>query len=211
MWRVMSSEYFHVTVATFPRPALHPLCLSRPHALALLPTPRSCRVYFWGKLQGVKGDYLIAQGLGDTASDKKQAAMNAGSDITVAQFFDTLQSVPKKTFRLGPDGVSWTFLPVVTAEMKATHDEWKKSLQAKGRVFTPLTGEISFKYEYETMTGPPAEGDEENKPTAEPKEMVEDLRLACMVEEIDQDTSVVPVGAFILNSSSRVVSNPYFR
>jgi len=162
-------------------------------------------------MQGIGRDYLIAQGLGDIAGDKKEGAFNAGSDITVAQFFETLQSVPKKTFRLGPDGVSWTFLPAVTAEMKAIELDWKKSLQAKGQVFTPLTGDISFKYEWSTMTGPPAEDDEGKKPTPEAKEMVEDVRLACMVDAIDTDTSVVPVGAFILNSSSRVVANPYFR
>ena len=162
-------------------------------------------------MQGIGRDYLIAQGLGDIAGDKKEGAFNAGSDITVAQFFETLQSVPKKTFRLGPDGVSWTFLPAVTAEMKAIELDWQKSLQAKGQVFTPLTGDISFKYEWSAMTGPPAEDDEEKKPTPEAKEMVEDVRLACMVDAIDTDTSVVPVGAFILNSSSRVVANPYFR
>jgi len=170
-----------------------------------------CRVQFWGKIQGVQRDYLIAQGLGDTPGDKKEGATGAGSDITVAQFFDTLQAVPKKTFRLGPDGVSWTVLPAVTSEMQAKCADWKKSLQSKGLVFTPVTGDISFKYEWTTMTGPPAEDDEEKKPTEEAKEMVEDDRLACMIEEIDYDTSVIPCGAFILNSSSRVVSNPYFR
>ncbi len=169
------------------------------------------RVYFWGKMQGVQRDYLIAQGLGDSAGDKKKEAENAGSEMTVARFFETLQAVPKKTFRLGPDGVSWTILPTVTPEMTALDASWKKSIQAKGQVFTPLTGDISYKYEFTTMTGPPAEGDEEKKPTPEAKEMVEDVRLACMVDDIDAAASVIPVGSFILNSSSRVVVNPYYR
>ena len=162
-------------------------------------------------MQGVQRDYLIAQGLGDSAGDKKKEAENAGSEMTVARFFDTLQAVPKKTFRLGPDGVSWTILPTVTPEMTALDASWKKSIQAKGQVFTPLTGDISYKYEFTTLTGPPAEGDEEKKPTPEAKEMVEDVRLACMVDDIDAAASVIPVGSFILNSSSRVVVNPYFR
>lgn len=169
------------------------------------------RVVLWGKLQGIQTDYLVAQGMGDTPGDKKEGALNAGAEITVAQFFDTLQAVPKKTFRLGPDGVSWTFVPTVTPEMKSQCEEWKQTLRNKGQVFTTLTGDISHKYAYTTMTGPPAEGDEEAKPTPEEKELAEDVRLACMVDEIDQDTSVVPLGAFILNSSSRVVANPYFR
>ena len=170
-----------------------------------------CRVHFWGKLQGIQRDYLIAQGLGDTPGDKKKEAMNGGGEITVAQFFDTLQAVPKKTFRLGPDGVSWAILPAVTAEMQAQEADWRASLKSKGQEFTPLTGDISHKYEWTTMTGPPAEDDEEKKPTEEAKEMVEDVRLAVMVEEIDTSTSVIPCGAFILNSSSRVIANPYYR
>jgi radial spoke head protein 9 len=183
-----------------------------PSSLAILKNEHGfSKVYFWGKMQGVQRDYLIAQGLGDSAGDKKKEAENAGSEMTVARFFDTLQAVPKKTFRLGPDGVSWTILPTVTPEMTALDASWKKSIQAKGQVFTPLTGDISYKYEFTTMTGPPAEGDEEKKPTPEAKEMVEDVRLACMVDDIDAAASVIPVGSFILNSSSRVVVNPYFR
>jgi|EP00802_Teleaulax_amphioxeia_P017411 radial spoke head protein 9 len=183
-----------------------------PSSLAILKNEHGfSKVYFWGKMQGMQRDYLIAQGLAESAGDKKKEAENGGSDMTVAQFFDTLQAIPKKTFRLGPDGVSWTILPTVTGEMKAQDADWRKSLQATGQVFTPLTGDISHKYEWSTMTGPPAEDDEEKKPTPEAKEMVEDVRLACMVEEIDTATSVIPVGSFILNSSSRVVANPYFR
>jgi hypothetical protein len=140
------------------------------------------RVQFWGKLEGVQRDYLIAQGLGETTGDIKEAAMKGGSEITVAHFFETLQTLPKKTFRLGPDGVSWTFLPAVTPEMKAQHGAWKASLQAQGRVFSPLTGDVSHKYEWTELTGPPAEGEEQNSP--ETKEMVEDVRLACMIDEI---------------------------
>jgi hypothetical protein len=186
-------------------------CLTQPPRPPCLLCRYLSRVYFWGKMQGVQRDYLIAQGLGDSAGDKKKEAENAGSEMTVARFFDTLQAVPKKTFRLGPDGVSWTILPTVTPEMTALDASWKKSIQAKGQVFTPLTGDISYKYEFTTLTGPPAEGDEEKKPTPEAKEMVEDVRLACMVDDIDAAASVIPVGSFILNSSSRVVVNPYFR
>jgi radial spoke head protein 9 len=166
-----------------------------------------CRVHFWGKLQGIQRDYLIAQGLGDALTDKKEGALKASSDITVAEFFDTLQTVPKKTFRLGPDGVSWTFLPSITPEMSGLYESWQQSLREQGTVFKPLTGDISHKYEW-SIAGPPAD---DGKPTAVPKDMVEDVRLACMVDEIDVATSVIPIGAFVLNSFSRVVSNPYYR
>eukprot|EP00286_Rhodomonas_abbreviata_P011435 CAMPEP_0181338604 /NCGR_PEP_ID=MMETSP1101-20121128/28728_1 /TAXON_ID=46948 /ORGANISM="Rhodomonas abbreviata, Strain Caron Lab Isolate" /LENGTH=304 /DNA_ID=CAMNT_0023449351 /DNA_START=253 /DNA_END=1167 /DNA_ORIENTATION=- len=180
-----------------------------PTSLAILKNEHGfSRVYYWGKLQGLSGDYLIAQGLGDTLGDKKEAALKAGGELTVAEFFESLKTVPKKSFRLGPDGVSWALLPAVTDEVKAQVGEWQESMRNKGRVFTPLTGDPASKYEFTTKTGPPGETGEAAE---EPKELQEDIRLAHMVEEIDSGCSVVPVGSFILNSAQTVVANPYYR
>mmetsp|Transcript_20358 Transcript_20358/g.31796 ORF Transcript_20358/g.31796 Transcript_20358/m.31796 type:complete len:259 (+) Transcript_20358:110-886(+) len=156
----------------------------------------------------MQADYVIAQGLGDAAGDKKEGATKAGGELTVANYFESLQTVPKKSFRLGPDGVSWALLPAVDEEVTSKMAEWDESLRAKGRVFTPLTGDPSNKYEY-TIKVPAAE--EGAEPTETPKELLEDQRLAFMVAEIDKACSVVPVGAYVLNSSQRVVANPYFK
>lgn len=52
---------------------------------------------FWGKVQGKVGDYFIAQGLGELASlDHK----GAGGEIVVAEYFESLKAIPKKSFRL---------------------------------------------------------------------------------------------------------------
>jgi hypothetical protein len=61
---------------------------------------------------------------------------------------------------------------------------------------------------------PPAEdGTEAPAPEAprEAFEMSEEERLACAVAEVDEDTSVVPKGAYVLTGSQQVVSNPYFK
>jgi len=141
--------------------------------------------------------------------DKKDTALNGGGEPTIAEFFESLKTVPKKSFRLGPDGVSWALLPAATDEVKGKVKEWEEAMRSKGRVFTPLAGDPAFKYEYTTKTGAPAA--EGGEPAEEPKDLQEDLRLACMVEEIDKACSVVPVGAFILSSSQAVMVNPYYR
>jgi hypothetical protein len=50
---------------------------------------------------GQNGDYLIAQGLGDSREDKKESAIIAGGDQTIADYFKSMKIIPKKTFRLG--------------------------------------------------------------------------------------------------------------
>ncbi len=49
---------------------------------------------------GQNGDYLIAQGLGDSRDDKKEGAIIAGGDQTISDYFNSMKMIPKKTFRL---------------------------------------------------------------------------------------------------------------
>jgi hypothetical protein len=58
------------------------------------------RVVYWGKIMGQNGDYLIAQGLGDSRDDKKEGAIIAGGDQTISDYFNSMKMIPKKTFRL---------------------------------------------------------------------------------------------------------------
>jgi len=88
-------------------------------------------------------------------------------------------------------------LPDVDEEVKKKYSEWSSSLKKKGTVFTPLKGDASHKYEYTVGE--------------ETKELSEDERVAFMVQEIDEECSVVPVGSFVLNSSQRVIVNPYYK
>jgi hypothetical protein len=55
-----------------------------------------CRVVYWGKIQGQAADYLIAQGFGEPKPGEAQQ----GGEIVIAEHFETLKSIPKKSFRL---------------------------------------------------------------------------------------------------------------
>jgi len=180
-----------------------------PPSLAILKNERGfSRVVYWGKIQGQNGDYLIAQGLGDSREDKKEGANIAGGDQTIAEYFDKMKIIPKKTFRLGPDGVSWTLLPTVDDAITEKWMGYRDWLRTQGRIFTPFRGEPAHKFEYTTKTGPPkTEGGEH---TEESKHLLEEERLACVIHEIDHLCSVVPVGAYLLSSSQQVVLNPFY-
>mmetsp|Transcript_28676 Transcript_28676/g.55979 ORF Transcript_28676/g.55979 Transcript_28676/m.55979 type:complete len:306 (-) Transcript_28676:110-1027(-) len=160
------------------------------------------RVVYWGKIQGQMGDYLIAQGLGNVTSDKREASGQAGGDHTSPDFFKTMKMIPRKTFRLGPDGVSWTLLPTVDEAIEAKWLGWRDYLKGKGRIFTPFTGDPAHKFTY---TSTKADGTETESYT------LEEERLACVVHEIDQSCSVVPFGAYLLQSDLQVVANPYYK
>jgi len=157
------------------------------------------RVVYWGKIHGQNGDYLIAQGLGKVSGDKKEQAIVAGGDQTIPDFFKKMKMLPKTTFRLSPDGVSWTLLPAVDNSIESKWHEWREFLKSKGRIFTPFTGDPSHKFEYQSAG------------QSDPSSFVlEEERLACVVNEIDQVCSVVPAGAYLLQSSQRVVPNMYY-
>ena len=70
--------------------------------------------------------------------------------------------------------MSWSLLPAVDQEASAAVAEWTASLREQGKVFTPLVGSASHKYEY-TVTEQ-KEGEEE--PASVTKELSEEIRLA---------------------------------
>lgn len=163
------------------------------------------RVVFWGKLQGKVGDYLIAQGLGEAASMDAKAE---GGEIVIAEYFETLKTIPKKTYRLSPNGVGWTLLPTVDGELKSKVAKYDAFVKANGKVFEPLHGDAAHVFKF-TVTVPAAE--EGGEATTEEGELPEDERLAVIVAQIDEATSVVPAGAYVLTSSQRVQANPFYR
>uniref|UniRef100_A0A7S0V383 Radial spoke head protein 9 homolog n=1 Tax=Hemiselmis tepida TaxID=464990 RepID=A0A7S0V383_9CRYP len=176
-----------------------------PPSLSILKNEHGfARVVYWGKIQGQTGDYLIAQGLGSVAHDKREASNLAGGDHTTPDFFKGMKMIPKRTFRLGPDGVSWTLLPTVDEAVTAKWLGWRDWLKGKGRIFTPFTGDPAHKFTY--TPPPPAEGGE-----AAEAYVLEEERLACVVDEIDQACSVVPQGAYMLQSGQQVAPNPYYK
>jgi len=107
-----------------------------------------------------------------------------------------------------PDGVGWTLLPTVDSEVQAKVAEFETFVKGSGKVFEPLMGDAAHVFKF-TVTVPPAE--EGGEATTDERELAEDERLAAMVAEIDEATSVVPVGAYVLTAGQQLVANTYYR
>lgn len=129
------------------------------------------KVFFWGKLQGRKSDYLIAMGVEDSYNTKK--------------FFFCL------------DGVSWAELPGVT-------DDVANLVSQASSHGSMLSGDISTAIEL-----PPEDVPTDAEPP-ETKSVVEIMRLAVMVDSIDKQCAMAPVGALMKKSDHSVVYSPTF-
>jgi radial spoke head protein 9 len=160
---------------------------------------------FWGKIQGVRGDYLIAQ----------------ASEVT--------DNVSKLFFFSNDNGVTFAKLPDV--------DDWilERASLLNGR----FTGDIAHQYR-DPLAPPVEEKDEDEEEEEEPEEEEEDdeedadaandeenadkkkeqalpkrkltelERLAWVVYQIDQDTCIVPRGAYLYTASQRIIPNLAF-
>lgn len=131
------------------------------------------KVYFWGKILGVRDDYFIAQGVGmDEMAEKK-----------------TLYS---------KDCVHWGLLPPATETMI------KQSKYCKGR----FIGDPSFEFEH-TEIKKIGEGDDATE-EEETINIKEEDRLSAVISEIEQDSKIVPRGAFVRTPTSQVLQNRSF-
>lgn len=191
------------------------------------------RVQLWGKILGQKTDYIIAQGY---YQGGERVLSKDGKPIVVP-YFDSYIQMPKKSFRLSADGVSW--LPLLPAEesLMKRAAEWEEYSRQQGQSFSPFTGlpgtKLPYKLYFELPPPPPAEAPaapaEGEEPPAEegegegvPKDtgpkfreedkvINEEERLSALIETIDRDCAVVPRGAYVMNASHQVVANTSFR
>lgn len=113
------------------------------------------------------------------------------SDYLIAIGIDDSYLGPKKYFYC-QDGVAWAQLPPPTPDMKTT----AASLPA-GLAFT---GDISFVYQL-PASPPEEEGGEE----VEGPKITEEERLAVVVEMIEAETALAPVGALSMRSTGAVL------
>lgn len=156
------------------------------------------QVNYWGKILGIKNDYYVAQGYNNAFGDKV-----------------TCYSVD--------GGLTWLNVPDIQ------EDEYQYCAQIRGY----FTGDASYAYEFEGPAGEENAAEEEKAPvndeeaiedeeagegeaaTKAPKanivSILESTRLAFVIASIDQDTAVVPRGAYILKSDETVVPNQTFQ
>jgi len=193
---------------------------SLPISLSILKSQQNLsKVVLWGRILGEKSDYLIAQGWNPADLSKSDLSNRGQSSIVLASFFESLAHIEKKSYRLGSDGVTWVPLPNIDAALSKKYLLWKENTRSKGTIFSPFTGDAATKFAFEVVgpappTPPPAEDGSDVPVPEAPRdayELSEEERLACVVSEIDEDTSVVPKGAYVLTGSQQVVSNPFFK
>ncbi|KAI3388298.1 hypothetical protein SNEBB_003988 [Seison nebaliae] len=103
-----------------------------------------------------------------------------------------------RTYLYSLDCVTWSLLT------EPTEDEIKDSRKLKGR----FTGDPSFEFEQNSKKtvglGPEATEIDDSIM------LKEEVRLACVVYEIDKETFIVPRGAFIQETSGRIYRNRLF-
>ncbi|VDN14639.1 unnamed protein product, partial [Dibothriocephalus latus] len=139
---------------------------------------------FWGIIRGVRGDYYIAQGVGQ----------NCMTDMETIYRF-----VGRNKYFLSKDCISWVMMPV------PSQADIEKSKYFKMR----FTGDPSYEFEHTELTQVPGEGDEINE-----KErtitMKEEDRLAAVVKRIDDEVRIVPRGAYLRLANGDIVKNKMY-
>lgn len=103
------------------------------------------------------------------------------------------------------DRVTWYDIPKVDAALREKYEAFKAQLKKKGLAFSPLVGN-----EKEATEEEPEAAEEGEEPKETPVKLTDEERLALIIDEINQNTAVVPKGAFILNSRHQVIPNPAF-
>jgi len=170
------------TVTGFSALSSSGVVLSLPHATGMqssLPLLKKnykfTKVFFWGKLMGMTGEYLIAKGIEESYGNKK--------------------------FFFCQDGVSWAQLPACTEEMV----EMVTKVTSYG---LQLSGDMSK--QIEIPADPVPEGEEPPEEPPEPKVVTEIMRVAVMVEEIDSECAMCPLGALMKKADGTITDTPTF-
>lgn len=138
-------------------------------------------INLWGKIFGLSSDYYLAYGLKDSEFE-----------------------FPAKTFYYATEDFEFQALPALTEEQADQIIELAIEKPFSG-VGSSLIGPQAAEEE------PPAEEGEEGAPSDAPPKLTEAHRLAQAVQEIDFDTSVVPIGAHALNEAHVVVPSSDFK
>ena len=60
--------------------------------------------------------------------------------------------MPRTTYRLGSDGVTWVALPPVDEQSRQSVADWEAHLGRQGTTFEPFTGESGTELAYQVMS-----------------------------------------------------------
>lgn len=139
------------------------------------------KIFFWGKIFGATSNYYVAYGLRESEFE-----------------------FPAKKFFYSTDNLEFAELPMI---MEEEADKITELLDS-GALSNTFTGEPGTPLEPSTGEG---EGEGEAEAAEPVKKLTEQDRLAQVVIEIDYDTAVVPLGAYVLNEAHQVTPATNFK
>lgn len=139
------------------------------------------RVKFWGKILGISRDYLIAQGF----------SVNRFGGV---KNFCRYSLLTLRSNHSSHDGIAWVQLPDIDEKTALLCDQVRERLVGDPSVESAIGGE-----------------DNDGSSSSKRVVVTEEKRLARLIQQIDEDNSVVPRGAYTLNAQHKVIENPIFR
>eukprot|EP00727_Mastigamoeba_balamuthi_P010792 m51a1_g6335 hypothetical protein (323) ;mRNA; r:19725-20919 len=177
-------------------------------------------VFLWGRILGVARDYLIAKGSRETLFDRKFFYSHDGIEWVALVDVDKVISAHCNTIieRLTGNPATEHVLEVPLTEAEIKEEEARRQAKKaeaaaarapRVRMDVP-DGSTEEEEESEEETDEQVEEDGPI-PTVRKVSILEDRRLAHLIKCIDEATSVVPRGAFVLTAEHNVIPNPSFK
>ncbi|EGR29932.1 radial spoke head protein, putative [Ichthyophthirius multifiliis] len=153
------------------------------------------QILFWGKIQGVKADYFVALAL---------------------QYKGKFEFPSKKFYFAKSDTFDFEELPECNLEYQQQVDTFRTLFTGDPKtVIIPLKEEEEAPpadaNQEEIQEKAPVDSDEDENPKVKPKPFTESDRLAYIIRAIENDCSLVPVGALKLTPSHELRYNDSFK
>ncbi|NWJ07387.1 RSPH9 protein, partial [Crypturellus undulatus] len=157
------------------------------------------RVWFWGRIQGLRGAYYIAEGLGTDLAAPRSRLYRCGRH---REGRGSRRAAPRLTgLALLVAGslncVEWNLLPPASGEMVVRAEALKGRFQ----------GDPSFEYE---LTEAKVEDDEKLPENRQELVIKEEIRLVATIEQIDKAVGIIPRGSFVKTPLGPVHENRNF-
>lgn len=160
-------------------------------------------VWLWGKLVGQTGDYLVAQGFEEPLDTALSYRLYISTDSGLQW---ELLATPTELERFYCGKIEGLFVGKKEYQYLVVKDPSVEPAEEEADAVEPQRRSVDEDEDEEE-----AEAEEEEAPPkSRLRQISEAVRVACIVETINQDTAVVPRGAFLLNAQENVVKNRAF-
>ncbi|KAL0476256.1 rsph9 [Acrasis kona] len=155
------------------------------------------KTVYWGKVTGTTNDYHIAQGYTGSILGKRTSFYSSDQGVSWNQIVsniksDDIQYIENiRGYFVGDPSYAYVIPKILTPEEKQKLEQQmqQKQLDEDGN---EIEDEEKPKVEVQTVS------------------IIEEKRLAYLIQSIDHDTSVVPRGVYLLKVNEEVVPNDLF-